>query len=117
MERECQISSQDSENVELKMTYFRGLPFLLIIEKVLTFISDDLDVFRMVSRHNNRRSCIAPDNSKLDVSDHRGSKGAHLAQWEVKPIPVTVVVQVSIFLAHQLTGSPRRPRRGGAGVS
>jgi hypothetical protein len=64
MERESHVSAQGSENVELKMAYFRRLPFLLILEKVLTFISDELDVFRMVSRYDNRRACIAPYNSK-----------------------------------------------------
>ena len=47
------------------MAYFRRLHLLLILEKVLTFISDKLDVFRMVSRYDNRRACIAPYNSKM----------------------------------------------------
>jgi hypothetical protein len=38
---------------------------LLILEKVLTFISDELDVFRIVSRYDNRRACITPYNSKM----------------------------------------------------
>ncbi len=46
------------------MAYFRRLHFLLILEKVLTFISDELDVFRMFSRYDNIRACIAPYNSK-----------------------------------------------------
>ena len=37
---------------------------MLILEKALTFLSDELDVFRMVSRYDNRRVCIAPYNSK-----------------------------------------------------
>jgi hypothetical protein len=47
------------------MAYFCKLPFLLILEKVLTFLSDELDVFRMVSRYDNRRACIARYNSKM----------------------------------------------------
>ena len=39
--------------------------FLLILEKALTFISDQLDVFRIVSRYDNRRACITPYNSKM----------------------------------------------------
>jgi hypothetical protein len=39
--------------------------FLLILEKALTFINDELDVFRIVSRYNNRRSCIVPYKSKM----------------------------------------------------
>jgi len=38
---------------------------LLIFEKALTFIRDQLDVFRMVRRYDNRRACIAPYNSKM----------------------------------------------------
>ena len=47
------------------MAYLRRLPFLLILEKALTFISDELDIFRMVSRYDNRRACITPYNSKM----------------------------------------------------
>jgi hypothetical protein len=47
------------------MAYFRRPHFLLILEKALPFISDELDVFRMVSRYDNRRACIAPYNSKM----------------------------------------------------
>ena len=32
---------------------------------MLPFISDSLDVFRMVSRYDNRRACIALYNSKM----------------------------------------------------
>jgi len=45
------------------MTYFHRLHFLLILEKALTCISDELDVFRMVSRCDKRRACIVPYNS------------------------------------------------------
>jgi hypothetical protein len=48
MEREYQVSSQGSENVELKVAYFPRLHFLLIGEKVLAFTSDALDVFMAV---------------------------------------------------------------------
>lgn len=65
MEREYQIYYQGYENIELKIVYFCRLPFLLIVEKVLTFISDKLDVFRVVRRCDHRRACIAPDNSKM----------------------------------------------------
>src|SRR5713101_6168507 len=47
------------------MAYFRRLHFLLIFEKALTFLSDELDVFRMVSRYDNRRACITPYNSNM----------------------------------------------------
>lgn len=47
------------------MAYLRRLHFLLILEKSLTFLSDELDVFKMVSRYDNRRACIAPYNSKM----------------------------------------------------
>jgi hypothetical protein len=46
MERAYQISSQVSEKVELKMAYFCRLPLLLIVENVLMFINDKLDIFR-----------------------------------------------------------------------
>ena len=65
MEREYQVSSQGSENVKLKVAYFPRLHFLLIGEKALAFISDEPDVFMMVRRYDNRRACIAPDNSKM----------------------------------------------------
>ena len=45
------------------MAYLRRLNFLLILEKALTCISDELDVFRMVSRYDKRRAYIAPYNS------------------------------------------------------
>ena len=38
---------------------------MLILEKALPFISDELDVFRMVSRYDNRRACITLYNSKI----------------------------------------------------
>jgi hypothetical protein len=47
------------------MAYFRRLYFLLILEKVLTFISGKLEVSRMVSRYDNRRACITPYNPKM----------------------------------------------------
>jgi hypothetical protein len=47
------------------MAYVRRLYLLLILEKVLTFISDKLEVFRMVSRYDNRRACITPYNPKM----------------------------------------------------
>jgi hypothetical protein len=47
------------------MAYFRRLHFLLILEKALTVISDEPDVFRVVSRYDNRRACIAPYKSKM----------------------------------------------------
>jgi hypothetical protein len=40
---------------------------LLILDKALTFISDELDIFRMASRYDNRRVCIAPYNSKMQL--------------------------------------------------
>src|SRR6266852_3352647 len=45
------------------MAYLCRLNFLLILEKALTCISDELDVFRMVSRCDMRRACIVPYNS------------------------------------------------------
>ena len=47
------------------MAYSHRLHLLLILEKVLTFISDKLEVFRMVSRYDNRRTCITPYNPKM----------------------------------------------------
>jgi hypothetical protein len=41
---------------------------LLILEKALTFISDELDIFRMVSRYDNRRACVEPYNSKVQFT-------------------------------------------------
>jgi hypothetical protein len=40
---------------------------LLILEKALTFISDELDISRTVSSYDNRRACIAPYNSKVQL--------------------------------------------------
>jgi len=56
------------------MAYFRRLHFLLILEKVLTFISDELDVFRMFSRYDNIRACIAPYNSKRQFGYSMGTE-------------------------------------------
>jgi hypothetical protein len=39
---------------------------------VLTFISDELDVFRMVSRYDDIRACIAPYNSKIQFEYSMG---------------------------------------------
>ena len=47
------------------MAYFHRLHLLLILEKVLTFISDKLEVFRIVSRYDNRRTYITPYNPKM----------------------------------------------------
>jgi hypothetical protein len=47
------------------MAYFRRPHLLVILEKVLTFISDKLEVFRMVSRYDNGRACITPYNPKM----------------------------------------------------
>jgi hypothetical protein len=47
------------------MAYSRRLHLLLILEKVLTFISDKLEVFRIGSRYDNRRTCITPYNPKM----------------------------------------------------
>jgi hypothetical protein len=41
------ISAQHFENVELKMAYLQRLHFLFILEKALTFLSDELDIFKM----------------------------------------------------------------------
>ncbi len=51
------------------MTYFRRLPFVLIVEKALTFIRDSLDVFRRVRRDDNRITCISstPDNVRQSL--------------------------------------------------
>ena len=35
---------------------------------MLAFISNDLDVCRVVSRYDSRRACITPDNSKLQCA-------------------------------------------------
>ena len=56
------------------MAYFHRLHSLLILEKVLTFISDELDVFRMVSRYDKRRACIAPYNSKMQFEYTTGTE-------------------------------------------
>ena len=56
------------------MAYFRRLHFLLILAKALTFISDELDVFKMVSRYDNRRACIAPYNSKMQFEYTMGTE-------------------------------------------
>ena len=50
------------------MAYFRRPHLLVILEKVLTFISDKLEVFRMVSRYDNGRACITPYNLALSTS-------------------------------------------------
>ena len=47
---------------------------MLIFEKALTFIRDELDVFRMVSRYDNRRACITPYNSKVQFEYTMGTK-------------------------------------------
>ena len=52
--------------------------FLLIVEKVLTFISGGLDVFRMLSRYDNRISCIAPCKSKIQF--------AHIMSTEIQEV-------------------------------
>jgi hypothetical protein len=65
MGREQEVSAQDPENVELKMAYSHRLRLLAILEKLLTFISDKLEIFRMVSRYDNRRACITPYNPKM----------------------------------------------------
>src|SRR6266487_1374652 len=54
------------------MAYVRRLHFLLILEKALTFISDELDVFRMVSRYDNRRSYTTPYNSIMQFEYSMG---------------------------------------------
>ena len=56
------------------MAYFRRLHFLLILEKVLIFISDELDVSRIVSRYDNIRACIAPYNSKRQFGYSMGTE-------------------------------------------
>jgi hypothetical protein len=48
--------------------------FLLIFEKVLTFISGLLDVFRMLSRYDNRIPCIAPCKSKMPFAHIIGTE-------------------------------------------
>ena len=48
--------------------------FLLIFEKVLTFISGELDVFRMLSRYDNRRPCIVPCKSKMQFAHTMGTE-------------------------------------------
>jgi hypothetical protein len=53
------------------MAYLRRLHFLLILEKALTVISDELDIFRVVSRYANRKACIAPYIS-CEPLDHAG---------------------------------------------
>jgi hypothetical protein len=40
---------------------------LLILDKALTFISDELDIFRVASRYDNRRVYIAPYKSKIQL--------------------------------------------------
>ena len=69
------------------MAYCRRLHFLLILEKVLTFLSDELDVFRMVSRYDNRRACITPYNSKMQFEYTIGTEiqGTHLRRDTVIP--------------------------------
>jgi len=47
------------------MAYLRRLHFVLILEKALPFLGDELNVFRMVSRYNNRRACIASKSYKV----------------------------------------------------
>jgi hypothetical protein len=74
MERELQVSAQDSENVELKIAYFHRLYFLFILEKAPTFISDELHVFKMVSRYDNRRARITPYNPKMQFEYTRGTE-------------------------------------------
>jgi hypothetical protein len=54
---------------------------LLILEKALTFISDELDVFRMMSRYDNRRACIAPYNSKMQFE--------HVIDMEIQEVSRT----------------------------
>jgi hypothetical protein len=54
------------------MAYVRRLHFLLILEKALTFISDELDVFRMMSRYDNRRAYTTPYNSMMQFEYSMG---------------------------------------------
>jgi hypothetical protein len=64
------------------MAYVRRLHFLLILEKVLTFISDELDVFRIVSRYDNRRACITPYNSKMQFEYTTGTEIQEVSRIE-----------------------------------
>ena len=56
------------------MVYFRRLYFLFILEKALTFMHDELDIFKMVSRYDNRRACITLYNSKVQFQYTIGTK-------------------------------------------
>ena len=51
------------------------------------------------------------------VSDHRDSKGAHLAKMGSATNYSTLAVQASGHLAHSLSGAPRSPGRGASGES
>ena len=64
------------------MSYFRRLNFLLILEKALTFLSDELDIFRMVSRYDNRRACISPYNSKIQFEYSMGREIQEVSRIE-----------------------------------
>src|SRR5215475_3860461 len=71
MESKYHVFAQDSENVELKIAYFPRLPFLLLGETALACISDTLDMFRVVSRYDIRRACMASDNSKMQCAAYQ----------------------------------------------
>jgi len=55
--------------------------FLLIFEKVLTFISGELDVFRMLSGYDNRIPCIVPCKSKMPFAHIMGTEIQVIAVW------------------------------------
>ena len=64
------------------MAYFRRLHFLLIFEKALTFLRNELDVFSMVRRYGNRRACIAPYNPKMPFEYTIGTEIQEVSRTE-----------------------------------
>src|SRR5882672_5558685 len=74
------------------MTYFLRLHFLLILEKALTCISDEQDVFKMVSRDDNRRACITPYHSKVRIEYTIGREMLEVLGTGVGQIPPKYVV-------------------------
>jgi hypothetical protein len=54
---------------------------LLIVEKALTFISGYLDVFRTLSRYDNRRPCIVPCKSKMQFEHTTVWKYRSFGDW------------------------------------
>ena len=73
MRREESVSASDSENMEC--TWLVDVDFLVCI-------SDELDVFRLVSQDDNRSACIASYKSKMPFVYTRGTESQEDARTE-----------------------------------